>query len=135
MNDWNNDYFVNWYKMMHQAYYKNDIGRIRNIIESIPSKSPFNLVGTLLLEKINVGSINNNNKNELKFYLLNANRWSEYHILLFILSTKCLHAEELIFLFGNFAKNITNISTYSSYSKDITLAILSIIEECLIKKK
>lgn len=66
---------------------------------------------------------------------MEIHRWSEYHILLFILLTKLLVAEELILLFGLFAKSIQDTSTYKIYEKDIILALLNIVGLCIEQKK
>ena len=103
MNNENDYNFITWYKILHLAYYKNDTDTIKDTLKKIPSESPFNLVGNLLLEQLFGKNLNNIKIDKLKIYLLDINRWSEYHILLFILSTKFLKAEELVFLFSAFA--------------------------------
>jgi len=135
MNDENDHNFVTWYKVFHHAYYKNDIDKIKDTLNNIPPKNHFNLIGHLLLEQILGETTDTIQKDKLKRYLIDINRWSEYHILLFILSTIFLNADELIFLFGTFAKKLQDIHIYSRHSKDISLAILNIIGTCLIQKK
>lgn len=135
MNDGKECEFIEWYKILNVAYYRNDREVVETTIKNIPVENHFNLVGKLLLQQMNKECISERKRAHLKKYLMEVNQWSEYHILLFILLTKLLTAEELILLFGIFAKNIQDTSTYKIYEKDIVLALLNIVGVCIKQKK
>jgi len=129
------DDFIKIYRQVKVAYYNEKPLELKHIINKLPEEDYMFKISTLLLKKILKECISDKEKEEIINYLTDINRWSEYHILIFLLGTKIFNVHELLFLFGFFSKNVYKAKSYKIYEKDILLSLLNIIEVCLIEKR
>ena len=134
VNDMKEENHLLLFKEIRKTYYSNDADKLQKLEKINQSLSPndiFYSVSFLMIQKIKGEPFDYNKVVEIEEELLDTNIWREYHILVFILSTKILSAEKLILVSSFFLKSASESSTYVLYEKDIILSVLNIIQACL----
>lgn len=131
LNDGQEETFILLFKKIRLAYYENNVESLKEIQSTMLNDEPYYVIINLLKDDIQLVNLNIKDIEKINNYLIDVNQWKESDILLFILATKILPVDKLLFMIKLFFKSITESNVPKIYEKDFLLALFNIIYVCL----